>query len=159
MFRSPNSAMRIDLYLLEILRYYNINRDLNKQEPKLYFCYDWFKTYDATNSLNLNILQYISDEVDACDESVISVKDYTTTPAEYYGAKDLALLKRINLVRTTKFNFLPIQIQQDLRNSFKLKNNQFIDLRSKNIKTTYENSKVIGEDPCLQIYPLIYRTA
>ena len=95
---------------------------------------NWFKTYDATNTLSLNVLQYISDEVDACDESVISVKDYTTTPAEYFGAKDLALLKRVNLVRTTPFHRLPIPMQDDLRNCFKLEDTEFIDLRCKKIK-------------------------
>ena len=119
--------------LLKAVRCHNVTRDPNKS-PKFYFLRDWFKIYDATNTLSLNLLQYISDEVDACDESVISVKDYTTTPAEYFGAKDLALLKRINLVRTTSFHRLPIPMQDDLRNCFKLEDTEFIELRCQKIK-------------------------
>ena len=41
---------------------------------------------------------------------------------------------RINLVETIQFHHLPCQIQFDLRNCVKLKNNQYIDFRSKQIQ-------------------------
>ena len=102
--------------------------------PKLYLKPQWFTIYDPTDSLSLNIIQYISDEIDACDEEVVSMKDYCTKPAELNGIKDLALMKRINLIRTTPFNQLPDQIQIDLRNAFKLQKSECIDLRSERIK-------------------------
>merc|ERR1719295_1277806 len=44
-------------------------------------------------------------------------------------------MERINLIRSTPFNRLPSMIQDNLRNCFRLKENEFIDLRNAIIKS------------------------
>ena len=112
------------------------NRTRSETAPKLYLVAKWYEEYDLSKDkkLDLNTIQYISDEIDACDENVVSVKDYMQKPAEMFGVNDRALMERINLIRTTPFHRLPEEIRADLRECFRLHDDQFIDLRSHIIK-------------------------
>eukprot|EP01083_Nonionella_stella_P178366 629867_1 len=120
------------------LRAYNKKRLTSDKEkkagPKLYLKYEWFKLFDPTKRLNLNTIQYISDEIDACDDAVISVRDYTSIPYEICGVKTWTLAKRISLIRTTPFDQLAVEMQDDLRDAFKLRKTECIDLRCEKIR-------------------------